>query len=176
MLLKLCKSTTTGSSFCGCSSTASTSSCGASSMVSPRSAAFIPLKMISKPIPPESTTPAFFKTGNKSGVEASAISPASIIFAKNCSKSLTFWFCADAAIKRQTVKIVPSFGLETAAYAVSVAAFIALTKSLMVISFKSRKLLQRPLKICEVITPELPLAPRSAPLETRSQISLKRLV
>ena len=74
---------------------------------------------------------------------------------------------------RTTVKIVPSFGTDTAPYATFVPASIALEKVLVSNSFPhSLSTEQIPRKIWERITPELPRAPFKAPLETQSQISI----
>ncbi len=62
-----------------------------------------------------------------------------------------------------TVRIVPSFGFMTARYAVSTAFWKALHMISVFTSSWSRTTLQKPLSICDRITPELPLAPRREP-------------
>ncbi len=145
-----------------------------SSLSSPEIAARNPRIIVIRPTPPESTTPAFLSTGSSSGVFASASSPTSINAVRKATKSLCLpaSFIADSAISLTTVKIVPSLGMETALYATFEPDSIAFAKVLVsnasLVFFKTE---QMPLKICEDITPELPLAPLSAPFETESQIS-----
>ena len=89
--------------------------------VSPLSALNIPSNTCIKPLPPASTTPAFFNTGNNDGVNSTASLPDLITSVKKVSKSECFLFndCACSAIILITVSIVPSFGLLTAPYAIS---------------------------------------------------------
>ena len=141
---------------------------------SPEIAARKPRIMVIRPTPPESTTPAFLSTGKSSGVCAKASSPTAITALKKSTKSLFLEasFEALSLISLTTVKIVPSLGMETAEYATFVPASSALAKVLVSkFSLQSFNTEQIPRKICEEITPELPLAPRSAPFETASQIS-----
>ena len=63
---------------------------------------------------------------------------------------------------------MPSFGFVTALYATSAPLLIAFAKLLTVISFSSLKTEQIPFKICDKMTPELPLAPLKAPFCTAS--------
>ena len=135
------------------------------------------MKITKIPRPPESTTPAFFKTGNISGVCFKISSPVSITFLNQTSKSSCFLAKATAFsdITRITVKIVPSFGFVTALYAIVAPSCIAFAKSFVVISFKFFVTEQKPLKICEVITPLFPRAPRSAPFEKASESDARSL-
>ncbi len=69
--------------------------------------------------------------------------------------------------------MVPSLGMDTALYATFVPSSRAFANVLVVkLSFVSLITLHRPFMIWEEITPELPLAPRSAPRDTASQISV----
>ena len=64
-----------------------------------------------------------------------------------------------------TVKIVPSFGFITALYAVSTALTHAFDKISTLISSYFLISLVKPLKSCDKITPEFPLAPLREPVE-----------
>ena len=64
-----------------------------------------------------------------------------------------------------TVSMVPSFGFMTALYAVSVPLTMALARVVVSISVTDFISFVNPLKSCERITPELPLAPLKEPEE-----------
>ena len=137
-----------------------------------------PVKTISSPLPPASTTPAFFKTGSISGVIFKISSPAAMVAFKNSSISWVFFaiLTASSLITLITVKIVPSFGFVTALYATSAPSFKAFANSLELISFSDTRADEKPLRIWERITPELPLAPFKAPLLTASAMSSRLFV
>ena len=76
----------------------------------------IPSKILTKPAPPESTTPTSFKTGKSSGVcfkEALASDKKYLNPFKMSLSSLTYSL-NDAEDSLMTVRIVPSTGLITA--------------------------------------------------------------
>ena len=125
-----------------------------------------PVKNTIKPRPPASITPAFFKTGNISGVCCKTSSPSFKINSKNSSKSLTFFetVCALSANALIIVSIVPSCGFVTALYATSHPSFNALAKTLVVTFSFCSTTVDIPFKTCDKITPLLPLAPFNAPL------------
>ena len=125
-----------------------------------------------KPAPPASTTPASFKTGNRSGVRSSDNRPASRA-ARNVAPSVA----PDAAdalaaslASRTTVKIVPSIGLSTAWYAEADAALRASANSVAVLPALAESLPDSPRRICDKMTPELPRAPMSDPCEMAWQV------
>ena len=119
------------------------------------------------PCPPESTTPASFSTGSKSGVWANTSSPYSIISAHTSSRLRpeSTRNAAFSAIPFATVRIVPSFGFMTALYAVSTARIKPSANTWTSICSCSLISRQKPRKSCDKITPELPRAPRREPLE-----------
>lgn len=82
----------------------------------PVSARYIPSKTKKRPLPPESTTPAFFNTGSWSGVRSTALSAPSTMLASISRISVEFSAdeAAAALISRETVRIVPSTGEGTA--------------------------------------------------------------
>ena len=82
---------------------------------------------------------------------------------------------ANSLIRRATVSIVPSLGLDTALYATCVPHSIALANALMVISSYFLISEQIPRNNWDKMTPELPRAPFKAPLATASQSSGRRL-
>ena len=129
---------------------------------------------MNRPLPPESTTPACFRTGSNSGV-CSTVSSAA--FTAVSRRSIASRFEADprpasvpAAIPLATVKIVPSTGLTTPLYAVSRISANALT--IVSASSVSWSCTPRanPRHNCERITPEFPRAPINAPLATMPAI------
>ena len=133
----------------------------------PVKASSIPLRTTTSPCPPESTTPASFNTGNMSGVLDNTYSACVITFSIASSKSsvssATSAALSDTALA--TVRIVPSLGFITALYAVSVALCVAIAR-LSVSRISSLEIsFVKPLKSCERITPELPLAPLNEPLD-----------
>ena len=67
--------------------------------------------------------------------------------------------CAPVATSRETVRIVPSVGFITALYAASEPSFKATASSSALHSVLPLRLFDIPLKNCDRITPELPLAP-----------------
>ena len=80
--------------------------------------------------------------------------------------------CALCEAPRATVRIVPSFGFITALYAVSTA-LSKLSASTAASSVScSRATLVNPRRSCERITPELPRAPRSDPVEMLLQTAV----
>ena len=86
------------------------------SVTFPVSASYIPLRTTTSPCPPESTTPASFNTGSRSGVVERTYSACSIIVRRASSR---FSVCdatsaAFSEIPLATVRIVPSFGFMTA--------------------------------------------------------------
>ena len=90
--------------------------CTSEAISSPMMAAWKPRMMVMRPTPPESTTPAFFKTGRSSGVVASALSPSAMTAGRKVSKSLYLpaILTANSLMRRTTVRMVPSLGMETA--------------------------------------------------------------
>ena len=119
--------------------------------------------MTIKPCPPASTTPAFFRTGFRLTVFASASSPAAIALMKTSSSECCFFAAvvAASAARRETVRIVPSAGFMTALYAASTPSVRAAANpaaSAVSIPFMRFEI---PLKSRESITPEFPLAPLS---------------
>ena len=129
--------------------------------------------MTIKPLPPESTTPASFKTGSKLGVLSNDFCPTSRQALKNSTVSSNFlWdFSAYSAISLITVNIVPSVGFITALYATSFALVNAWLIVLTSIVFLSAMPCESPRKIWDKITPEFPLAPIRAPLLNAFAIS-----
>ena len=81
----------------------------------------IPLRITSRPLPPASTTPAFFSAGSSSGVFARLFSPSSMNFARNSAASPPS--CAESFVfshaSLTTVSMVPSVGFITDLYAAS---------------------------------------------------------
>ena len=77
----------------------------------------------------------------------------------NGSSWVSAAFCAASLALRITVKIVPSVGFITALYAASTPSLNALARSFAPAEVKPLKPFEKPLKISESITPELPLAP-----------------
>ena len=136
------------------------------SVTLPVKASYIPLNTTTRPCPPESTTPASFKTGSISGVFDKTSSACSIIF--NSASSMSSVSSATSAALSDTpfatVRIVPSFGFITALYAVSVALCVALAMSSTVKLSSPDISFVNPLNSCERITPELPLAPLNEPV------------
>ena len=122
----------------------------------------IPSSIVTKPLPPASTTPAFLSVGSNSGVCSKAVLAPSIAALKTPKASFPSLRAALAYSEatRATVSIVPSVGFITALYAASTpsskaeAILSAVTNSSSPIPFA------KPLKSNEVITPEFPLAPR----------------
>ena len=135
------------------------------SVIFPVSASYIPLRTTTSPCPPESTTPASLRTGSISGVLESTYSACSIIIriASSMSSVCDAISAALSEIPLATVRIVPSFGFITALYAVSVALLVASASVSTVISVTPFISLVKPLKSCDKITPELPLAPLNEP-------------
>ena len=76
---------------------------------------------------------------------------------------------------RATVSMVPSLGLDTAEYATRVPFSSARANTLLFTSSNFLISAQIPRNSCERMTPELPRAPLSAPLETESHSSERRL-
>ena len=70
--------------------------------------------MIYNPIPPESTTLAFFKAGNKSGVLSNIILALVTTVSITAITLLSSTFVTDSAAALITDNIVPSVGLITA--------------------------------------------------------------
>ena len=130
---------------------------------SPCIAFIIASRAISQPLPPASTTPAFFRTGFWFMVLASASSASSIAAA--CTNSIWLFsraaLIALAAARRATVRMVPSAGFITALYAAS-------TPSCRASAHRTPSQRSTPFSFLEIprsnrdrITPELPRAPRS---------------
>ena len=96
------------------------SSSGSSSLSSgmglPWSWSSMPWRMMRKPLPPASTTPAFFSTGFWFTVSARAACPSSMAAARTASAQLSSRAvpAARAAAMRETVRMVPSAGFITA--------------------------------------------------------------
>ena len=126
-----------------------------------------PRKTSRRPCPPESTTPASFKTGSISGVLASVSSACWNIPSKNVSRSDAESASSSAlsAAALATVRMVPSFGFITALYAVSTPRSIAAAIAGASRSVSLRTPRVNPRRSCERITPELPRAPRREPEE-----------
>ena len=85
-------------------------------MGTPRSSSSIPWRMVTKPMPPASTTPAFFSTGFCSTVSARASRARSMADSRTYSKPV-FSSAARPArspARRETVRTVPSAGFITA--------------------------------------------------------------
>ncbi len=82
----------------------------------PRSSSSIPWRMHKKPLPPASTTPAFFSTGFWLTVLARAAWPSAMAASSTASTLLCSWAASDAlaAASRDTVRMVPSAGFITA--------------------------------------------------------------
>ena len=82
----------------------------------PRSSSSIPWSITRKPLPPASTTPAFFSTGFWFTVSARATWPSAMAASSTASTLLRSWAASDAlaAARRDTVKMVPSAGFITA--------------------------------------------------------------
>ena len=150
----------------------------------PLSASIAPLKKVIRPSPPESTTPACFNTGSISGVFKSVSSIFATIASQNSIISSVSEFIsissAFSAPAFATVRIVPSLGFITALYAVSAAcctAFPIIVTSSVSFPFIS---FTNPLNICDIITPEFPLAPLNEPLDiafpSSSILGFSRLV
>ena len=116
------------------------------------------------PIPPESTTLAFFKAGNKSGVLSSIIFAAFVASSIKSATSVASISIAASAVALITDRIVPSVGLITALYAEFEPSFKATAIWAASASSKPSNPFDIPLNIWERITPELPLAPIKAPL------------
>ena len=123
----------------------------------------IPSNITTKPLPPASTTPAFFRVGSRFGVSSRATfapSNAALNTVRASPPALKDFFASSDATLA-TVRMVPSVGFITALYAASTPAsnantrFSAVTSSLVPIPFEI------PRNSRDVITPELPRAPRS---------------
>ena len=130
---------------------------------------YAPLKTSRSPCPPESTTPASFRTGSISGVFARVASACS---KTACKKQLQFLCfrsnlcCLSQLLLLATVRMVPSFGFITALYAVSTALLHSSCNCNCIQSpYASLMPLVKPRRSWERITPELPLAPRREPEE-----------
>src|SRR5437879_3364813 len=135
----------------------------------------IPSRMICKPTPPASTTPAsrrvwtwlgVFVTAALAPPAAAAITPGTV-----ASTSLAAAAAARPA-SRATVRMVPSVGLLTARYAALAASSKASASSLGVSELLPSTALAKPRKICDRITPELPRAPIRLPCEANLAILL----
>ena len=77
----------------------------------------MPWRITRKPLPPASTTPAFFSTGFISVVCSRASWPSAMAAASTASGSLGVCRAASAALaaaSRETVRMVPSAGFITA--------------------------------------------------------------
>ncbi|CUP12605.1 Uncharacterised protein [Flavonifractor plautii] len=88
-----------------------------SGMGTPRRESSIPWRITRKPLPPASTTPAFFRTGFISVVCSRASCPSAMAASSTASGSLGVWRAASAAlaaVRRETVRMVPSAGFITA--------------------------------------------------------------
>ena len=87
-----------------------------SGMGSPRSSASIPSRIRRKPLPPASTTPAFFRTGFMSMVCSRAMRPSAMAAASTPSRPSPSAAASTArlAASRETVRMVPSVGFITA--------------------------------------------------------------
>ena len=87
-----------------------------SGMGSPRSSASIPSRIRRKPLPPASTTPAFFRTGFMSMVCSRAMRPSAMAAASTPSRPSPSAAASTArlAARRETVRMVPSVGFITA--------------------------------------------------------------
>ena len=122
-------------------------------------------KIISSPIPPASTTPAFASAGSRLGVlskDTLACWQISCITIHGSFVVLTtsLAFSADSLT---TVRIVPSVGFITDLYAPFTPFSRLTTRSSADISLLPARPFEKPLKTRERITPEFPLAPlRSA--------------
>ena len=119
-------------------------------------------------MPPESTTPASLRTGSRSGVFFSAVSPLESMTSSSSSAVLPASTASLTAslIILATVSMVPSRGFITALYAYSVPTVSAFESiSAVTSSLAPFNAFEKPLKIWERITPELPLAPLSAPMD-----------
>ena len=132
---------------------------------SPFNARSIPSITVTRPCPPESTTPASLRTGSISGVFARTSLPYSSICSTKAviSSSVPRSMSALSAIPLATVRIVPSLGFITALYAVSTACVKPAARSSISRTSLPLISLQKPLKSWDRITPELPLAPRRDP-------------
>ena len=139
----------------------------------PRNASYAPFNTCIRPCPPESTTPACFKTGNISGVCSNTSSAYLMTSSKKTVKS---WHPSSASSRAlwlapfATVRMVPSLGFITALYAVSTAFSLASARSATVSSSNSLIDLVKPLKSWDKITPEFPRAPRKEPEEIALQM------
>ena len=88
----------------------------ASSTSSPLAAFTQPSKIVTKPIPPASTTPACLRTGSISGVLSSTFLAccATSVINSSISGVLDAILTAYSAVSLETVRIVPSVGFITA--------------------------------------------------------------
>ena len=128
--------------------------------------------IVTRPFPPESTTPASFSTGSISGVRSRVSFISWMTFSKNSAGSSLFGASCTAfsAPALATVRIVPSFGFITALYAESTAFSKAFPSTYTSASSTSRSTRVKPRNNWERITPEFPRAPRRDPLEIALQI------
>ena len=85
-----------------------------SAFISSFNASYIPFNIMYNPIPPESTTLAFFKAGSKSGVLSSITFASVTTTSINLTMSFSSVSIAASAAALITDKIVPSVGLITA--------------------------------------------------------------
>ena len=122
----------------------------------------MPRRIRQKPIPPASTTPAFLRTG----FWLTVLSSAACAVSRQCCSTYSISLFSSAksraasAVRRETVRIVPSAGFMTALYAASTPAVSAAAKSLPSASSLPLSDLEKPRNRRDRITPELPLAPR----------------
>src|ERR1700730_4384465 len=135
----------------------------------------MPSRMICRPNPPASTTPASRRMFSWLAVlSTAALAPsvaAAITLGTLASDSLA---AADAArpASRATVRIVPSVGLLTARYAALAASSKAAASSLGVNELLPSTARAKPRKICDRITPEFPRAPIRLPCDASFAILL----
>src|SRR5699024_10132044 len=87
--------------------------------------------------------------------------------------SVSASFIAFFAVSFATVKMVPSTGLDTEAYATVTPLSNACAKVFVSKSFASSKPSAKPRNNCDKITPELPLAPINKPREKVDKTSWK---
>ena len=139
-------------------------------------------KIILRPIPPASTTPAFLSWGSISVVFART---ASASLHTSCQKTVVSLVERDISLafsaeSLATVSIVPSTGFITALYAASTPRARAFAKSSQPASSISARPLDIPLNIRERITPEFPLAPlrnaEAAAAETSDIVELSDIL
>ena len=124
----------------------------------------MPSRITTKPMPPASTTPAFFSTGLRFTVSSSASSPALIAHSSALSRLAPAFAAstAAAAARRETVSMVPSAGFITALYAASTPSDSAPANSAAPAVSMPLRRRDMPRNSSDRITPELPRAPRSS--------------